>query len=126
MAGADAVTTLSVAMRDELVARGVPAEKIVIVPNGIDPAAFQPAEADPDLRRRYGLDDRWVFGYVSSMDSIREGHQLLIEADRAARRGRSARHVPARGRRNAAAAARGAGRRRGRPGIGGLRRSRGL
>ena len=80
LAAVDAVTVLSVAMRDELVARGVPTEKIVIVPNGIDPAAFEPATPDAALRRQYGLEDRWVFGYVSSMDHPREGHELLIEA----------------------------------------------
>ncbi len=80
MAAADGITTLGEAMRDELVGRGVPAEKIVVVPNGIDPAAFAPTEPDPDLRARYGLDGRWVFGYVSNIDHFREGHELLIEA----------------------------------------------
>jgi glycosyltransferase involved in cell wall biosynthesis len=80
MAAADGITTLGVAMRDELVERGVPAHKIIVVPNGIDPAAFAPTVADPALRARYGLDGRWVFGYVSNMDHFREGHRLLIEA----------------------------------------------
>lgn len=80
MAAADGVTTLGDAMRDELVARGVAAEKIIVVPNGIDPAAFTPAAADPALRARYGIDGRWVFGYVSNMDHFREGHAVLIEA----------------------------------------------
>ncbi len=80
MAAADGITTLGEAMRVELVGRGVPADKIVVVPNGIDPAAFAPTDADPELRARYGLDDRWVFGYVSNLDHFREGHALLIEA----------------------------------------------
>jgi glycosyltransferase involved in cell wall biosynthesis len=80
MALADGVTTLGTAMRDELVARGVSEDKIVVVPNGIDPEAFHPAAPDPELRRRYGLQDRWVFGYISNMDHFREGQALLIEA----------------------------------------------
>ena len=89
MAAADAITTLSDAMRDEMVASGIPREKIVVVPNGIDPAEFTPTQPDPDLRRRYGLEDRWVFGYVSSMDHKREGHELLIEvASKLVRAGR--------------------------------------
>jgi glycosyltransferase involved in cell wall biosynthesis len=80
MAAADAITTLSDAMRDEIVAKGIPPDRIVVVPNGIDPDEFTPMEPDPDLRRRYGLEDRWVFGYVSSMDHRREGHELLIDA----------------------------------------------
>ena len=80
MAGADAITTLSIAMRDELLERGAPAAKIVVVPNGIDPSAFSPMRPDAGLRRRYGLQERWVFGYVSNMDHVREGHETLIDA----------------------------------------------
>ena len=80
MAAADGITTLGQAMRDELVGRGVAAEKIVVVPNGVNPADFAPTEPDPDLLAKYGLGERWVFGYVSNMDHFREGHELLIEA----------------------------------------------
>lgn len=80
MAAADGIATLGIAMRDELVARGVPSDKIIVVPNGIDPVAFAPTAPDPDLRRRYGLDGRFVFGYISNLDHVREGHDLLIEA----------------------------------------------
>jgi glycosyltransferase involved in cell wall biosynthesis len=67
----------------------VHAERIVVVPNGIDPGEFTPMAADPGLRRRYGLEGRWVFGYVSNMDHPREGQELLIEAaSRLARAGR--------------------------------------
>ena len=76
----DGVTTLGMAMRDELIARGVPVDRISVVPNGIDPEAFAPTPRDPDLVARYGLGDRWVFGYVSNMDHFREGHDLLIDA----------------------------------------------
>jgi glycosyltransferase involved in cell wall biosynthesis len=90
MTAADAITTLSVSMRDEIVSRGIPTDRIVIVPNGIDPDAFRPTPPDPELRRRYGLGDRWVFGYVSGMDHPREQQDLLIEATgRLVRAGRS-------------------------------------
>jgi glycosyltransferase involved in cell wall biosynthesis len=79
LAAADGITTLGQAMRDELVARGAPPDRIVVVPNGIDPVAFAPTVADPALRRRYGLEDRWVFGYISNLDHVREGQDLLIE-----------------------------------------------
>lgn len=39
--------------RTELVARGIPAEKIVYIPNGADPDDFAPSAPRDELRRRY-------------------------------------------------------------------------
>lgn len=80
MDAADGIVTLGTAMRDELLARGVPESRIVVAPNGIDPGDFQPQAPDPDLRQRYGLEGRWVFGYISNIDHFREGHATLIRA----------------------------------------------
>ena len=80
MQAVDGIVTLGTAMRDELIARGVPERKIVVAPNGIDPADFRPLEPDPELRRRYGIEGRWVFGYISNIDHFREGHATLIRA----------------------------------------------
>lgn len=80
MLAADAVVTLSDTMRDDIVARGVPAERISIVPNGVDVDAFTPRPADPALRERYGLGDRFLLGYISNLDHPREGQETLIEA----------------------------------------------
>ena len=80
MAAADGITTLGTAMRDELVRRGVPPEKIELAPNGIDPEAFAPGPPDPELARSLGIEGRWVFGYISNLDHFREGQRLLIEA----------------------------------------------
>jgi glycosyltransferase involved in cell wall biosynthesis len=80
MLAADAVVTLAETMKSDIVARGVPAGRIFIVPNGVDPDAFQPQAADPALRERYGLGERFVIGYVSNLDHPREGHETLIEA----------------------------------------------
>jgi glycosyltransferase involved in cell wall biosynthesis len=80
MLSADAVVTLAETMKSDIVARGVPADRVFIVPNGVDPAAFQPRPADPALRERYGLGERFVIGYVSNLDHPREGQETLIEA----------------------------------------------
>ncbi len=80
MLAADAIVTLAETMKADIVARGVPAERVFIVPNGVDPVAFQPRAADPALRARYGLGDRFVIGYVSNLDHPREGHETLIRA----------------------------------------------
>lgn len=80
MRAADAVITIADAMRDDIEARGVPRERIHLMPNGVDPAAFEPMAPAPELRRRYKLDGKTVFGYVSNLDHPREGQELLIEA----------------------------------------------
>jgi len=80
MADADAVVTLSESMRAEIVSRGIPASKVHVVPNGVDVATFQPSKRRTDLVERYGLADRFVFGYVSNLDHYREGQELLIDA----------------------------------------------
>jgi glycosyltransferase involved in cell wall biosynthesis len=80
MLAADAVVTLAETMRSDIVARGVPGERVYIVPNGVDPDAFGPRPADPALRERYGLGERFVIGYVSNLDHPREGQETLIEA----------------------------------------------
>lgn len=80
MAVADAVVTLAETMRGEFVERGIPAEKVFVIPNGVDPAAFAPMPAEPTTRTRYGLDGRFVIGYISNLDHPREDFETLIAA----------------------------------------------
>lgn len=80
MLRAAAVVTLSESMRQDIVERGVPAEKVFVVPNGVDVDAFTPRERSAALRADLGLADRFVFGYVSNLDHYREGQELLIDA----------------------------------------------
>lgn len=80
MQAAGAVVTLSESMRDDIVARGIAKEKVFIVPNGVDAQQFRPRARRDDLVRQWGLQDRYVFGYVSNLDHPREGQELLIEA----------------------------------------------
>lgn len=80
MAKADAVVTLSESMRSEIVARGIPAAKVSVIPNGVDIDVFRPRSRSAELVRRYGLGGTFTFGYVSNLDHRREGHEALIEA----------------------------------------------
>lgn len=77
---AAAVVTLSESMRSDIVSRGIPAEKVHVVPNGVDASAFSPRERSAPLAERWGLTGRFVFGYVSNLDHYREGHELLVDA----------------------------------------------
>jgi glycosyltransferase involved in cell wall biosynthesis/polysaccharide pyruvyl transferase WcaK-like protein/SAM-dependent methyltransferase len=64
---ADLVFTLTEAMRDELVARGIERWKIGLLPNSVDPARFTPRPRDRALAARLGIpDDVAVIGYVGT------------------------------------------------------------
>ncbi len=92
MLAADLVVTLGEAMRDEIVARGVPAEKILIVPNAVSEEFLRPLPDASALRATLGIDpDEYVVGVVSTLVP-HEGIGTLLEATSMLR----ARGVPAR------------------------------
>ncbi len=77
---ADAVVTLCEGMRGHLVTRGIPDEKITVVPNAVDPAMLREAQPkDQALLARLGLTGRFVLGFVGSFHPY-EGLDLLFEA----------------------------------------------
>jgi glycosyltransferase involved in cell wall biosynthesis len=76
----DGVIAISQALADDFVARGVPRDKITIVPNGCDPAALDVQERDPALREQLGLAGTHVVGYLGNLDHWREGIEVLLAA----------------------------------------------
>jgi len=82
MLAADLVVTLGEAMRDEIVARGVPAEKVLIVPNAVSEEFLRPLPDAGALRKELGIaPDEHVIGEVSSLVP-HEGIGTLLEATR--------------------------------------------
>ena len=64
---ADHVFTLTQAMKDELVSRGVDGTKITLLPNSCDIGRFEPQERDADLAHELNIpDDVAVIGYVGT------------------------------------------------------------
>ncbi|WCI08736.1 glycosyltransferase family 4 protein [Arthrobacter sp. OVS8] len=82
MRRADRVLTIGEAMKDELISRGIPADKIGIIPNAVDADAFSPRERSLELAGRHGIGSHPTFGYVSNMDHYRESQETLIQACR--------------------------------------------
>jgi glycosyltransferase involved in cell wall biosynthesis len=92
MLAADLVVTLGEAMREEIEARGVPAAKILIVPNAVSEDFLAPLPDPGNLRAELGIQpDEYVVGEVSSLVK-HEGIGTLLEATAILR----ARGVPAR------------------------------
>ena len=77
---ADAVTTICEGLRAEMVARGIPADKVTVIPNAVDIEKFSGTRAADDaLRLKLGLDDAVVLGFIGSFYGY-EGLSLLIDA----------------------------------------------
>ncbi|MFN4020833.1 MAG: TIGR04063 family PEP-CTERM/XrtA system glycosyltransferase [Erythrobacter sp.] len=78
---ADAVFTICHGLKDDLVARGIPADRIAIMPNGVDLALFgAPVSRDESLARELGLAAHApVIGYIGSFYAY-EGVDDLIAA----------------------------------------------
>ena len=49
------IVVVTDSFRDRLISRGIPAEKIGVIKNGVDLERFVPRSQDTDLRKRFGL-----------------------------------------------------------------------
>lgn len=84
----DAVITICEGLRSDIVARGVDAAKITVVPNAVDVGRFCVLESrDEPLSRELGLDGCEVIGFCGSFYAY-EGLDLLVRAFPAIRSGR--------------------------------------
>jgi PEP-CTERM/exosortase A-associated glycosyltransferase len=77
---ADAVTTICEGLRHEVIARGVSADRVTVVPNAVDPESFSPSTGDAaPVRTRFGLQNNVVIGFIGSFFAW-EGLALLIDS----------------------------------------------
>jgi PEP-CTERM/exosortase A-associated glycosyltransferase len=77
---ADAVTTICEGLRADLAHRGLPQERITVIPNAVDLAQFTPAGPRPAaLARELGLGQRTVIGFIGSFYGY-EGIDLALAA----------------------------------------------
>ena len=73
------IVSVTHSFRGILARNGIPAEKIVVVPNGVDPAAFTPGPKPPELERRLGLEGRFVAAYVGTI-GMAHGLGTILDA----------------------------------------------
>ncbi|PCI51327.1 MAG: glycosyltransferase, exosortase A system-associated [Alphaproteobacteria bacterium] len=80
MAKADAITCICEGLRTDLVARGVPPEKITLIPNAVDVSTFQKTTSvNEELRSRLGLEGAVTLGFIGSFYNY-EGLEILLES----------------------------------------------
>ncbi len=78
-ARADAVTVLSEDFRRNLLAKGVPAGKIALIPNGVDTELVRPLPRENAFAREHGLADRFVALYAGNV-GLAQGLETLVDA----------------------------------------------
>ncbi len=67
-------------LRADILTRGIPADKVTVIPNAVDIASFNLASPpDPRLQQKWGLTGKTVIGFVGSFYAY-EGLDLLLEA----------------------------------------------
>jgi glycogen(starch) synthase len=76
---ADAVCTITAALRERTLAMGADPARVVVVGNGVDTDAFVPREAPAALRTRALAGGEFVVGFIGSFFSF-EGLPLLVDA----------------------------------------------
>lgn len=79
MRAADLVFTIAATMKADIVSRGVDPDKVVIIPNAVDPDEFRPRPRDLALAAELGLSGKHVLGYVSNIGR-REGLDIFVDA----------------------------------------------
>ncbi len=83
---AAAVVALTRAFKANLVGRGIPADKIVIVRNGVDLSRYEPCPRDAALAARWGTSDKFTIGYVGTHGMAHGLANVLDAAERLRRR----------------------------------------
>jgi len=83
-AAADRIVTVGSGYRDQLLARGVPAGKIRVIPNGVDLESFVP-RASSALRREWNAEERFVCAYVGTV-GMAHGLEVVLDAAELLRR----------------------------------------
>jgi len=80
---ADLIVTVTHRFREIIAGRGIPQERIAVIPNGVDLEGFsvRPGQAD-EIRRRYRLSGRFVVSYVGTHGVLHRLDFLLDVAER--------------------------------------------
>jgi glycosyltransferase involved in cell wall biosynthesis len=79
LAAAELVVVVSEPLRDGLEAAGIPRERILVNPNGVDPDRYSPDVDGSRVRARYGLGGAPVVGFIGTFGPW-HGAEVLADA----------------------------------------------
>ena len=81
-----AIVALTATIKEDLVARGIPSEKVAVVRNGVDLLRYSPRPRDETLAKEWGLRGEFVVGYVGThgmahaLRNVLDAAELLRDA----------------------------------------------
>lgn len=78
---ASAVVAVTEAFRENLVARGIPADKLHVVRNGVDLSRYAPRERDRELAKQLGVESKFVVGYLGTHGMAHALHRVVEAAE---------------------------------------------
>ena len=76
---ASRIIALTQSFKKELVLRGITAEKIDVVTNGVDLSLFKPRSKNEALLKKLGLENQFIAGYIGTI-GMAHGLETLIKA----------------------------------------------
>jgi len=84
---ADAIVSVTESFREDLAARGIDRTKIHVVINGVDLDRYAPRPRDQALARQFGLEGKFVLGYMGThgmahaLDRVLDAAELLRDRE---------------------------------------------
>jgi colanic acid biosynthesis glycosyl transferase WcaI len=75
------IVSVTNSFKTELIARGIPSEKIEVVINGVDLDRYVPREKDQVMAAKFGLEGKFVVGYIGTQGMAHALHRVLETAD---------------------------------------------
>ena len=76
----DAITTICEGLRQDILVRGIPDERVTVIPNAVNPEAFPLIEKpDAALKSKFGLEGCFTLGFLGSFYGY-EGLDTLLDA----------------------------------------------
>lgn len=78
-AAADFIVTVGNGYREQLLERKVPAEKIAVIPNGVELDKFRPRASDDELRAQWNGANKFVCAYIGTI-GMAHGLEVVLKA----------------------------------------------
>ena len=75
------IVSVTHSFKRNLISRGVDADKVVVVTNGVDASRFRPQHRDEELAAQLGLQGKFIAGYIGT-HGLAHGLDTLLEAAR--------------------------------------------